>query len=133
MNASTNRCPNCGSNGWIMSNKIGALETWHCDQCHHEEVIHIYDPSNEPPLARALEPVFELIGHWRSKPSKEQAEKLISLIPALRHAQASALIRAAIEGVPVPLGRFTEQEAKEIEPDALSLGISMERTTIPAG
>lgn len=132
MSDSNNNCPNCRSNGWAMISKLGALETWRCDQCHHEEVIHVYDPSTDPPSLSAQEQVFELVGRWRSKPSKEQAGKLTSLVPALRHAQASALIRSALEGASLGLGRFTDAEAREIEPILLSLGLSVERTPILA-
>lgn len=132
MSTNTSNCPNCRSTGWAMTSKIGALETWRCNQCHHEEVIHVYDPSIEPSSLSGHEPVFELVGHWRSKPSKEQAGKLASVVPALRHAQVSALIRSALEGTSLGLGRFTDAEASEIEPVLLSLGLAVERAPIPA-
>lgn len=130
MNTSARNCPSCHSNAWAMTSKVGPLETWHCDRCHHEKVIHVYDPSIEFPLLDGHETVFELVGHWRSKPTKEQAGKLTSLVPALRHAQASTLIRSALAGAPLSLGRFTNDEAREIEPLLLSLGLAVERTSI---
>lgn len=131
MNVNENLCPNCGSSAWRISEKIGSIEIWSCGECHYEDIIHIYEPMAENFLPRHLGLFFELTGYWQKKPLKECVEKVIEIVPALRQTQPSAIIRGAIKGAPLALGKFTDQEAKKIEPILLSLGLFTKRTLIP--
>ncbi|UWE15656.1 hypothetical protein [Herbaspirillum huttiense] len=127
------KCTKCNSEDWSVVEKIGALETWRCGACGNEETVHVFDPLNEPLLPPNLEPVFQIVGRWISKPSPQQISEIQGTFPVLRKVPASALLRKSMEQSDIELGRFTESEMNNLEHVLLRLGMQVTRTPISLG
>lgn len=124
------KCTKCNSENWSVVKQIGSIETWRCEVCGHEETFHVFDPKNEPLLPPNLEPVFEVVGRWVSKPSAEQVSEIQKTIPVLRHVPVSSLLRKAMQRSDIELGRFNESELRKLEPMLRRIGMEITRMPI---
>jgi hypothetical protein len=127
------KCAKCGAESFSVIERTGALETWRCESCGHEETVHVFDPANEPLLPEVLEPVFRVVGRWTSKPSTQQVSEIQASFPMLRNVPVSALLRKAMEKSDIELGRFTEVEMRNLVPLLQRLGMEITQTPINLG
>jgi len=123
-------CTNCGSETWTVIARVGALETWRCESCGHEETVHVYAPQFDPVLPQDLEPVFSLVARWKVKPTARDITALQSIFPRVRTMSAVELMRKARDHEKLDLGRFTESELQPLVPQLESLGVELERIPI---
>lgn len=124
------KCINCGNEKWAVVARTGALETWRCETCGHEETVHVYAPQFDPALPKDLEPVFSLVASWRGRPSARDIAALQSLFPRTRSMSAVELMKKARDHERLDLGRFTESELRPLASQIESLGVELERIPI---
>ncbi|WP_141514137.1 hypothetical protein [Ramlibacter sp. WS9] len=121
------KCLNCGAESWTVVERLGALETWRCDACGKEETMHVYKPGVDPVLPADLPPVFTVMARWTSKPTASQIGEMQVLFPRLKSLSAVSLLRKIRDEGVIELGRFTDSELKDREPQLKPLGIELER------
>jgi hypothetical protein len=124
------KCTNCGAEKWSLVERLGALETWRCESCGHEETVHVYDPRLDPKLPPDLAPVFTLVARWLSKPTARQISELQKLFPRLRSVSGVELMKKAHDQSTLELGRFIESEVSARVHQLESLGVEIERIPI---
>lgn len=126
------KCSNCGEDRWTVINRVGAIETWRCLDCNHEEVVHVNAPISAGTQLLSREPVFELVVEWSAIPGVREVQLLHSLFPRVKGLTLATMIRAAREKRRIELGRFTDSELRSIEPSLETLSLQLSRVPISA-
>ena len=127
------KCNRCGSANWSVVNRIGALETWRCENCGTEQTVHVNDASVKPLLATHLEPVFLVCGRWRCRPSPEAIANAKRNFRGLRGLSSAELMRRYAAKTDFELGRFKESELIKLEAEFHELGIDVTRKPVFPG
>lgn len=124
------KCTSCGSENLEVVDRLGAIETWRCQSCGHEETMHVYDPRFNPVLPVDLAPVFTLVARWTAKPTARQIVELQRLFPRLQALSSIDLMKKARDGSGFELGRFTESELPIPSSQLAQLGVDVERVPV---
>ena len=124
------KCISCGGERWATVSRDGAIETWRCLDCNHEEVVHVNPSLSAAVLLANRAPVFRLMGTWSTKPDRNDVELLRTLFPRLKNITLATMMRAAREKEQFELGRFTDAELSVIEEALEALNITFTRVPI---
>ena len=122
------KCTKCGSENWLVIDRLGSLETWRCGTCGQEELFHASRLDFSRPSD--FEPALHVVGRCISKPTKNDVTAAQALFPELASLPISKILRAAISHSDMELGRFTAAELASMAPQLSQLGIETISTPI---
>ncbi|MES2043922.1 MAG: hypothetical protein V4475_08580 [Pseudomonadota bacterium] len=105
-------CPRCNSVDWYVRDSVGMLETWRCDSCELEQLVHVHRVPN--PLPQPSGAVFELMGQSHERISPAQAREISEAFFALRNTPPQVVVARARKGQ-LLLGLFNDREVSDVE------------------
>lgn len=120
-------CPACGSGGYILVGAVGAMETYRCADCGHEEIglAHYITPGEHESAEQAGRKVLATI-HWsKGGPTAIEIAAARHALPSFQGMGLTDVKRMIGTHAALPLGIMEWWRAEALRIEAASHGITV--------
>ena len=119
------KCDKCDAQSWRVTEKLGSIEAWECDQCGNQISVHVNDPGIGDSVSKDFLHTPELKGAWLTKPSKERVQRAEALLPMLERLSPTQHLRRYVDKASFSLGRINAADHHELERELRDIGIGI--------
>jgi hypothetical protein len=117
------KCKDCGGK-LEMVNRIGSIETYRCERCEREEIVHFSITPNE--LYLMQKDTLELFIDWCQKDNDLKIiMKLRNFLPDLKKHSIDTIRDLIRKGQSYSLGRYYPEQANELQRKLTEIGLKI--------